>query len=161
MKRACKFDVPPDEAALYLDFYGGLLTAKQAQIIDYHYNEDYSLSEISEALGISRQAAHESLKNGMLALLGYEEKLGLARAHANRQSGKGEALKSISELRAAVEKLRLAGAGGPGVASGAGAQGGGAGEGGIGAAYAASADEIESAALKVEEALLHGYGIDE
>ncbi|MGI6449868.1 MAG: YlxM family DNA-binding protein [Desulfitobacteriia bacterium] len=67
------------ETALLFDFYGPLLTAKQAKIWDLYYQEDYSLSEIAEQEGISRQAVHDLLKRTERILEGYEHKLGLVK----------------------------------------------------------------------------------
>ena len=72
---------------MLFDFYGELLTAKQREYFDLHYNEDYSLSEIAEAEGISRQGVHDSLARAEAALLAMEEKTGcLARARVQQRS---------------------------------------------------------------------------
>ena len=39
--------------SMLLDFYGELLTDKQRECFDLHYNEDLSLAEIAEQLGVS------------------------------------------------------------------------------------------------------------
>ena len=43
------------EVAYLLDYYGGMLTEKQREVVELYYNEDLSLSEIAENSGISRQ----------------------------------------------------------------------------------------------------------
>ena len=40
-------------------FYGGLLTDRQRQALRLYYEEDYSLGEIAEQLGCTRQSVHE------------------------------------------------------------------------------------------------------
>lgn len=65
------------EITMLLDFYGKLLTDKQAMTMSYYYEEDMSLGEISEELGISRQAVYDIIKRSEKILRDYEEKLGL------------------------------------------------------------------------------------
>lgn len=59
------------------DFYGSLLTEKQQRCLSMHLFEDYSLSEIGEALGISRQAVHDMLRRSEQVMENYEARLGL------------------------------------------------------------------------------------
>lgn len=63
--------------ALLADFYGPLLTEKQRNVWDLHYQQDLSLAEIAEVENISRQAIHDLLKRTERILAEYEEKLGL------------------------------------------------------------------------------------
>ncbi|MBI9009604.1 MAG: hypothetical protein JEZ05_06185 [Tenericutes bacterium] len=57
------------------DIYGELLTEKQKTYYEYYYLKDYSLSEISEILKVSRNAVHMQLKNVISHLENYESKL--------------------------------------------------------------------------------------
>ena len=60
-----------------LDIYGELLTERKHELLDYYYEEDYSLSEISELTGISRQGVRDSLRKSAAELVEYESKLRL------------------------------------------------------------------------------------
>ena len=62
-----------------LDFYGELLPERKRALLDLYYNEDYSLAEIAEEIGISRQGVRGLIKKTEAELFFYEEKLGLAR----------------------------------------------------------------------------------
>ncbi len=63
---------------MLLDCYGELLTEHQRNTMELYYCEDLSLSEISEPLGITRQAVRDLIKRTEQLLLEYEEKLGFA-----------------------------------------------------------------------------------
>ena len=65
------------EMALLVDFYGPLLTEKQQNVWDLHYQQDLSLAEIAEVEHISRQAIHDLLRRTERILTEYEDKLGL------------------------------------------------------------------------------------
>ncbi len=67
------------EIAMLLDFYGELLTEKQAKAMELYYNEDLSLAEIAEPLSISRQGVRDSIKRGEKQLIDLENTLGLAK----------------------------------------------------------------------------------
>ena len=69
------------EVNLLYDFYAGLLTDKQREVIRLYYCENLSLSEISDDFAISRHGVYDTLKNAEKALAEYEEKLGFARKH--------------------------------------------------------------------------------
>lgn len=75
------------EIAYLLDFYGDLLTEKQRDAVEYYYNDDLSLSEIADNLGISRQGVRDSIKRAEAILFNMEETLGLAKRFKEMQSG--------------------------------------------------------------------------
>lgn len=78
-------------------FYGGMLTEKQRRILSLHCEEDLSLGEIAEEVGISRQAVHETLLRAADRLTEMEEKLGVAARFRRMESGLENALDSIKK----------------------------------------------------------------
>lgn len=64
------------EVSLLLDFYGDMLTDKQKDVIDLYYNQDLSLGEIADEVGISRQGVRDSIKRGEAVLFEMEGRLG-------------------------------------------------------------------------------------
>ena len=79
------------------DIYGALLTDKQKRCLQMHLFEDFSLSEISTELGISRQAVYDMLRRSEQIMQQYEDKLGLA---ARSTKEKTELLSILSDLLA-------------------------------------------------------------
>jgi hypothetical protein len=61
-----------------LDFYGEVLTEKQREMLHQYYDDDFSLSEIGENFGITRQGARDAIKHGENTLLELEQKVGFA-----------------------------------------------------------------------------------
>lgn len=58
-------------------YYGKLLTEKQNEMIELHYDEDISFGELAEMFNVSRQAVFDAVKKGLNTLKDYESKLGL------------------------------------------------------------------------------------
>lgn len=71
---------------LLLDFYGQLLTERQRLACRLYFEENFSLGEIAQELGVSRQAVHDTLRRAADSLEGYEERLKLVdRFHEQQQ----------------------------------------------------------------------------
>ncbi len=83
---------------LLLDYYGELLTQKQRLYCDLYYNQDYSLAEIAEETGISRQGVHDSLLHAEAALLEFERILGCAARDRRVRRQTDAALAALSPL---------------------------------------------------------------
>ena len=87
------------EMALLLDYYGGMLTDKQRECFDMRYNQDLSLGEIGEMLGVSRQAVNDNLTRTEALLRRMEENIGcIARENRIR--------KAASQIRSTAAQLR-------------------------------------------------------
>jgi len=89
---------------LLLDFYGEILTEHKRNILDMYYNEDFSLAEIAEQIGISRQGVRDAIVKASNELRFYEEKLGLANRFAEMKSS-AEKIRRISEGLSLPEEL--------------------------------------------------------
>ena len=61
---------------LLFDFYGTLLTEKQQSYFDLYYNQDFSLGEIAEQEGISRQGVHDAINRAETILQQMERTTG-------------------------------------------------------------------------------------
>ncbi|HFH9917955.1 MULTISPECIES: putative DNA-binding protein [Streptococcus] len=57
------------------EFYAALLTDKQMNYIELYYADDYSLAEIADEFGVSRQAVYDNIKRTEKILETYEMKL--------------------------------------------------------------------------------------
>ena len=90
------------EIGYLLDFYGDILPERRRDILDLYYNDDLSLSEIAEQMGITRQAVRDSIKKTEQELFFYEEKLGLRRRFTEAET---RVEKAISLCEAAKDTL--------------------------------------------------------
>lgn len=87
------------EIGLLLDFYGQLLTTRQYEIMDLHYNNDYSLAEIAEQLNISRQGVFDNIKKGKVSLNNLESKLNLVKRFTELKLKAEEILKYAQDIK--------------------------------------------------------------
>ena len=76
--------------SLLLDFYGPLLTEKQRLSLQWHHEDDMSLGEIADELGVSRQAVHDNLNRARHIMNEYESKLHLVEQYEKREQLLGE-----------------------------------------------------------------------
>ena len=86
------------EESLLFDFYGELLTDKQKEYFDLHYNEDLSLAEIAQSEGISRQGVWDIIRRAEESLRRFEEKTGLVARFASQRELLSRADERISLL---------------------------------------------------------------
>ena len=87
------------ETSLLLDFYGQLLTDRQYEILDLHYNNDFTLTEIAEQLNISRQGVYDNEKRGRALLIEYENKLGLLGKFSQQKQKAQNVLEMMKKLK--------------------------------------------------------------
>ena len=93
-----------------LDFYGDILKDRRRDALDFYYNNDMSLSEIAEEMGISRQGVRDLIKKAEEELFFYEERLGLAKKFESAQKHAERALtlcESNADTREIEDEIRL------------------------------------------------------
>ena len=98
------------ELALLLDYYGGMLTEKQRDCFDMRYNQDLSLGEIGEALGVSRQAVCDNLSRTEALLRRMEENIGSVKRDMQMRQAVQEILEAATVLDASSDPAILASA---------------------------------------------------
>ena len=87
------------ELALLFDHYGGMLTDKQRECFQLRYEQDLSLGEIAESMGVSRQAVNDSLTRTEALLRRMEENIGSVK----RYNDVRKALREILEAAAVLD----------------------------------------------------------
>ena len=86
------------EMSLLFDFYGGMLTEKQQECFDMRYNQDLSLGEIGEAMGVSRQAVCDNLARTEALLRKMEDNIGCVRRSLRTR-------KAVQQIQEAARQL--------------------------------------------------------
>ena len=101
------------ETLLLFDYYGDLLTDRQRMCLDLRYNQDMSLAEIAEELGVSRQGVHDNITRAEAHLQKMEAKTGCVRRYLQSRAAKQSILSAAAvlkdhseiEVRMAAEKI--------------------------------------------------------
>ena len=93
------------QIGILLDFYGEILSERKRSVLEFYYNDDLSLSEIADEIGISRQGVRDCIKKGEEELLFFEEKLGLARRFRGFEAS-AERLRQLSLSEPLSDELR-------------------------------------------------------
>ena len=63
--------------SVLFEYYGSMLTERQYDICDMYFNQNLSLGEISENLGITRQGVRDSLLKSQRMLVHLENNLNI------------------------------------------------------------------------------------
>ena len=83
--------------SMLLDFYGELLTERQRECYDLHYNDDLSL-EIAEQSGVSRQCVWDNIRRAESSMEEIERKTGLIRRFSETQDALDAIAEKLGEL---------------------------------------------------------------
>ena len=95
------------EMTLLFDYYGGMLTEKQRECFDMRYNQDLSLGEIAEMMGVSRQAVNDNLSRTEALLRRMEENIGCVKRDMHRRRIVQELLEAATVLDASSDPVVL------------------------------------------------------
>ena len=91
--------------ACLLDFYGEVLSERKQSVLSLYYNEDLSLAEIAEEIGISRQGVRDLIKKAEEELLFLEEKLGLEKKFNEALAQSDRIFKTLRDENASPELI--------------------------------------------------------
>ena len=95
------------ERALLYDYYGGMLTQKQRECFEMRYEQDLSLGEIGDILGVSRQAVNDNLTRTEALLRRMEENIGCVKRDMKTRKAMQEILEAADALEAASDPAVL------------------------------------------------------
>ena len=91
------------EMTLLFDYYGELLTQRQRDCLDMRYNQDMSLGEIAQELGVSRQGVYDNLSRAETLLRNMEEKTGFLRRDEKVRSTAQQIIRAAEMLSASKD----------------------------------------------------------
>ncbi len=91
------------EMLLLFDYYGDMLTERQRMCLDLRYNQDLSLAEIAQELGVSRQGVHDNIIRAEAHLQKMEAKTGCVRRYLQSRNAMQSILKSLEVLKSHVD----------------------------------------------------------
>ena len=91
------------ELILLYDYYGALLTERQQECFELRYNQDLSLGEIAEILGVSRQAVCDNLTRTEALLRRMEENIGCVKRDMLKRRAVQEILDAATVLDASSD----------------------------------------------------------
>ena len=86
------------EMLLLFDYYGDMLTDRQRMCLDLRYNQDLSLAEIAEELGVSRQGVHDNITRAEAHLEKMEAKTGCVRRYLQSRAAMEMILSEVGSL---------------------------------------------------------------
>jgi len=95
------------ELVLLFDTYGSMLTEKQRSCFDMRHNQDLSLGEIAEILGVSRQAVNDNLSRTEALLRRMEENIGCVKRDMQIRSAVQQLLDAAAQLDASSDPAIL------------------------------------------------------
>lgn len=93
---------------MLFDFYGELLTDKQRECYDLHYEQDLSLQEIAAVTGTSRQAVWDLIRRAEGTLREIEAQTGLVTKALRRREILSEIAEIVSTLPDTPQKQEIA-----------------------------------------------------
>ena len=92
--------------SLLFDFYGDILTDRQKEVASLSFDEDLSLREISEIMGITPQGVRDSLNKCKHILVDMEEKLGLLEKFSENKNKADYIIGKLNRMKDDNPKLK-------------------------------------------------------
>ena len=85
------------------DFYAPLLTEHRREVLRLYCEEDLTLGEIADQMGITRQGAGDALQKARRQMQDFEDKLGLIARYQAMGEAAQECLNALNRVRADAE----------------------------------------------------------